>query len=101
MSKSVIWFTTPMQQRSKSGFIRDWLSATVLLPRQCIEKRTTLVGETKRCIIFVGDGALDVPHGRNVLSYPTFPIPESPIILRMTNGHPYESLHFLSHAPKH
>ena len=32
--KSMIWFTTPMQQRSKSGFIRDWLSATVLLPRQ-------------------------------------------------------------------
>ena len=28
LSKSLIWHTTPMQQRSKSGFIRDWLSAT-------------------------------------------------------------------------
>ena len=28
----MIWRTTPMQQRSKSGFIRDWLSATAAPP---------------------------------------------------------------------
>ena len=29
LSKSASdWLTVPMQQRSKSGFIRDWLSAT-------------------------------------------------------------------------
>ena len=28
LSKSLIWYITPMQQRSKSGFIRDWFSAT-------------------------------------------------------------------------
>ena len=32
LSKSVIWFTTPMQQRSKSRFICDWLSATAGTP---------------------------------------------------------------------
>ncbi len=32
LSKSVIWHTTPMQQRSKSRLICDWLSATALLP---------------------------------------------------------------------
>ena len=30
LSKSLIWFTTPMQQRSKSEFICDWLSATAM-----------------------------------------------------------------------
>ena len=28
LSKSMIWYTTPMQQRSKNRFICDWLSAT-------------------------------------------------------------------------
>ena len=28
----MIWLTTPMQQRSKSRFICDWLSATVRHP---------------------------------------------------------------------
>ena len=28
LSKSSIWYTTPMQQRSKSRFICDWLRAT-------------------------------------------------------------------------
>ena len=28
LSKSMIWYTTPMQQRSKSRVICDWLSAT-------------------------------------------------------------------------
>ncbi len=34
MSKSVIWLTIPMQQRSKNRQACDWLSATALLPRK-------------------------------------------------------------------
>ena len=35
LSKSVIWLTTPMQQRSKSRFICDWLSATAPNGMKC------------------------------------------------------------------
>ncbi len=44
LSKSLIWLTTPMQQRSKSGFIRDWLSATAKGDRyQCTFRYRTSI----------------------------------------------------------
>ena len=55
LSKSVIWLTTPMQQRSKSRFICDWLSATAAAPA---------VGR-RLIVMFVKE--LYVPHGRNVV----------------------------------
>ena len=36
LSKSSIWLTTPMQQRSKSRFICDWLSATAGRPYESV-----------------------------------------------------------------
>ena len=35
------WLTVPMQQRSKSGFIRDWLSATVGIVSNCLSESNT------------------------------------------------------------
>ena len=55
----MIWLTTPMQQRSKSGAI----GITPLL--------------------------VDVPPDRRFVSYLTFSIAETFVILRMVNDHPY------------
>ena len=52
LSKSMIWYTTPMQQRSKSGLIRSWLSATV-----------GIVSTDRASARFLSLLKDDVPHG--------------------------------------
>ena len=53
MSKSLIWFTTPMHQRSKSRFICDWLSATVAPPETSV-KMTHKREADEACVVGYG-----------------------------------------------
>ena len=40
----------------------------------------------------------DHPHGEAFISYLTFSITKTPVLLRMTDGHPYESVSSAPHC---
>ena len=70
LSKSLIWLTTPMQQRSKSGFIRDWLSATAKGDKyQCTLRYRTSIpygkGKAVKENLKITDyGYVSIPYGK-------------------------------------